>query len=76
MRSSFVMMDDPAMPALAPATDLPGEPLESGFRLRRSRDVPEATLSDAARERVFKKMQSVDEARLRAAKDGHTSYVG
>lgn len=71
-----MLMDDLAMPTEAPTTDLPGQPLVSGFRLRRSRDVPEAALSDAARERVFDKMQSVDEARLRAARDGHTAYVG
>jgi hypothetical protein len=55
---------------------LPGEALESGFRFRRPRDVPEGRLSDEARQRVIEKMDSVDEARLRAARDGHTAYIG
>lgn len=54
----------------------PGEPLESGFRFRSARLVPEARLSEPARERVLQKMDSVDEARLRAAKEGHTACVG
>jgi hypothetical protein len=59
-----------------PDGELPGEPLESGFRFRAARLVPEAKLSEPARERVLQKMDSVDEARLRAAKEGHTAYVG
>ena len=55
---------------------LPGEPLESGFEFRPARAVPEARLSDDARERVLRKMESVDKARLRAAQEGHTAYVG
>lgn len=54
------------------ASDLPGEPLQSGFQFHPAHDV----LSAEARQRVFEKMESVDEARLRAARDGHTSYVG
>jgi hypothetical protein len=57
-------------------TEPPGEPLESGFRFRPARAVPEAGLSDEARARVREKMDSVDEARLRAAREGHTAYVG
>ena len=56
--------------------EAPGEPMESGFEYRPARDVPEAQLSDEARERVLRKMDSVDEARLKAAKEGHTAYVG
>jgi hypothetical protein len=56
--------------------DLPGEPLDTGFRFRDARSVPEAQLSRDARERVLAKMDSVDEARLRAAKEGQTAYVG
>ena len=54
----------------------PGEPMGSGFRFRRARDVPDVQLSDEARQRVLRKMESVDEARLKAAKEGHTAYVG
>jgi hypothetical protein len=48
----------------------------SGFCYRPTREVPEARLSDEARERVLRKIESVDEARLKAAKEGHTAYVG
>jgi hypothetical protein len=51
-------------------------PLRSGFKYRPARDVPDAQLSAEARQRVFDKMESVEDARLRAAKDGHTAYVG
>jgi hypothetical protein len=67
------------MPDAAPTDEpleLPGKALDSGFRFRPARDVPEAQLSADARARVITKMDSVDEARLRAAKDGHTAYVG
>ncbi len=56
--------------------ELPGEPLESGFRFRKSRDAPGGMLSKEARQRVIAKMDSVDQARLRAARDGHTAYIG
>jgi hypothetical protein len=56
--------------------ELPGEPMISGFCYRPTREVPEARLSDEARERVLRKIESVDEARLKAAKEGHTAYVG
>ena len=56
--------------------ELPGEPLDSGFRFRKSRDVPGGVLSKEARQRVIDKMDSVDQARLRAARDGHTAYIG
>ena len=69
-----------AVPDDAPPSDqdetLPGEVLESGFRFRRAREVPEGRLSEDARKRVIEKMDSVDEARLRAARDGHTAYIG
>jgi hypothetical protein len=55
---------------------LPGEALDSGFRFRPARSVSQGRLSDEARRRVIEKMDSVDEARLRAAKDGHTAYIG
>lgn len=44
----------------------PGETMKSGFRYRPV--APNGGLSDAARRRVIKKMDSVDEARRRAAK--------
>lgn len=55
---------------------LPGEPLASGFTFKPTRAVPEARLSDEARARILAKMDSVDQARLRAAREGHTAYVG
>ena len=55
---------------------LPGEALESGFRFRRVREVPDGLLTNEARQRVIEKMDSVDEARLRAARDGHSAYIG
>ena len=69
-------MADPNQPAGDAAVMLPGEVLESGFRFRPARTVPEGSLSTDARRRVTEKMDSVDEARLRAAKDGHTAYIG
>ena len=51
----------------------PGEPLDSGFDFRPARTV---RLSAEALRRVIEKMDSVDEARLRAARDGHTAYIG
>lgn len=69
-------MDDSTATSDEAADVLPGEPLDSGFRFRPARNVPEARLSDAARERVLRKMESVDAARLRAAKESHTAYVG
>jgi hypothetical protein len=55
---------------------LPGEPLDSGFRFRPAREVPEQQLSGEAIDRVLQKMDSVDSARLRAAQEGQTAYVG
>lgn len=55
---------------------LPGEPLESGFAFRSASSVPEARLSPEARARVFATMESVDQARLRAARDAHSAYLG
>lgn len=52
----------------------PGEPLVSGFTPGENRRG--ARLSAAAQTRVLNKMRSVDEARMRAAKDSRTSYVG
>ncbi len=69
-------MADPNQPAGDEPVTLPGEVLESGFRFRPARTVPEARLSADARRRVIEKMESVDEARLRAARDGHTAYIG
>lgn len=57
-------------------TDLPGDPLQSGFNFRPASTVREAALPVEARRRVIEKMDSVDEARLRAARDGHTAYIG
>jgi hypothetical protein len=68
-------MGDAATPT-DEAVGRPGRPLDSGFRFRPARSVPEAELSPEARARVLEKIESVDEARLRAARDGHTSYVG
>lgn len=52
----------------------PGEPLISGFTFGGKRRG--ARLSRDAQTRVLNKMRSVDEARMRAAKDSRTSYVG
>ena len=68
-------MADPNQTAGDAPVTLPGEVLESGFRFRPARTVPERSLSADARQRVIEKMDSVDEARLRAAKDGHTAYI-
>ncbi len=54
----------------------PGEPLESGFEFRPARTVRQGRLSAEALRRVIEKMDSVEEARLRAARDGHTAYIG
>jgi hypothetical protein len=74
--STLAIMADPTPPADDVELPLPGEALESGFRFRPAREAPEARLSAEARRRVIEKMDSVDEARLRAARDGHTAYVG
>lgn len=76
MRRRLRRMADPNQPAGDEPVTLPGEVLESGFRFRPARTVPEGNLSADARRRVIEKMDSVDEARLRAAKDGHTAYIG
>lgn len=70
-----VVSDDMAVDEEA-ARALPGVALQSGFSFRPSRAVAEARLSEPARERVLAKMKSVDEARLRAAREGQTAYVG
>jgi hypothetical protein len=70
------LMPEPTASTEMSGNELPGERLESGFRFRPTRAVPEATLSEEARARVLEKMDSVDEARLRAAKEGQTAYVG
>jgi hypothetical protein len=54
----------------------PGEPLESGFEFRPARTVRQGRLSVEALRRVIDKMDSVEEARLRAARDGHSAYIG
>lgn len=51
----------------------PGTPLRTGFEVGRTNG---AQLSDDAKARVLRKMQSVDEARARAAEDSRTAYVG
>lgn len=73
---TLTRMADPNLPAGDEDVTLPGEVLDSGFRFRPARTVREGRLSDEARKRVIEKMDSVDEARLRAAKDGHTAYIG
>ena len=55
---------------------VPGEAMESGFRFRSTRIVPEGSLSADALRRVIEKMSSVDEARRRAAGDAHTGVIG
>lgn len=69
-------MDDPTAPTDEAEAVLPGEPLESGFVFRPASSVPEARLSSEARARVFDTIESVDQARLRAARDAHTAYLG
>jgi hypothetical protein len=75
MRTLSPMADPTTTPPDA-ETQLPGEALDSGFEFRSAQTMPEARLSPEARRRVIEKMESVDEARLRAARDGHTAYVG
>ena len=55
---------------------LPGEPLDSGFAYRPASQVPEASLSTDAQARVLAKMDSVDHARLVAARGSRTAYLG
>ena len=74
--SSLWAMDDIETHDNEGARDRPGVPLKSGFHFRPALDAPDARLSPEARGRVFEKMESVAEARMRAAKDGHTAYVG
>lgn len=69
-------VSDVSQPGEDELVELPGEALESGFRFRPARSVPGGRLSIEARRRVIEKMDSVDEARLRAARDGHTAYIG
>ena len=69
-------MADLNLPADDEPVTLPGEPMGSGFRFRPARAVPQGSLSGDARRRVIEKMDSVDEARLRAAKDSRTAYIG
>ncbi len=70
--SNLPRMTDRERDASHVVSELPGEPLQSGFEFGPAHEV----LSAEARRRVLEKMESVDEARLRAARDGHTSYVG
>ena len=51
----------------------PGSPLRTGFESGRK---DRGRLSEDAKQRVLKKMRSVDEARAKAAKDSRTAYVG
>jgi len=51
----------------------PGTPLRTGFESGRKGT---ALLSYEAKQRVLEKMNSVDEARARAAEDSRTAYVG
>ena len=52
----------------------PGEVLESGFRFRPVG--PEGSLSGDARRRVMEKMDGVEAARRRAARDALTAHIG
>lgn len=61
------MPDGPRVP------DLPGEPLDSGFRYR---PAPRDLLSPEARRRVDDKIESVRQARLRAKAEAGQSVVG
>lgn len=55
---------------------LPGKPLDSGFRFRPAAEHPELQLSPEARRRVLAKIESVRQARLRAAEQAGQSIVG
>jgi hypothetical protein len=66
----------PRAPEQSTEDQLPGIELKSGFRMRRADAVPSARLNDEARERVTRKIDSVDAARLHAAREGHTAYIG
>ena len=57
-------------------TDLPGVPLDSGFRFRPASEHPELLLPPAARQRVLNKIESVRLARLRAAESAAVSAIG
>lgn len=76
MRHMLGRMADPNQTTPDALGKLPGEALESGFRFRPAGSIPQGSLSADARRRVIDKMDSVDEARLRAAKDGHAAYIG
>lgn len=70
------------LPAVAEAEDelvepgFSGGPLSSGFEYRQASDFPQLRLSEAARRSVLEKMDSVDEARLRAAESSSHTYIG
>lgn len=70
--STLTRMSDESQLGANEFGEPPGEPLESGFEPT----VRQGRLSAEAMRRVIEKMDSVDEARLRAARDGHTAYIG
>lgn len=57
-------------------TPLPGVPLSSGFSYRPADELPELQLSDEAKDRVLAKMDSVADARRRAAASASTYVIG
>lgn len=67
-------MDEGDVPVAEP--ELPGEPLASGFTYGPRSEFPEIELSEEARQRILEKMDSVDEARLRAAESSNRTYIG
>lgn len=58
------------------AGGLPGRPLESGFAYRPASEFPQLRLRDEARRLVLEKMDSVDDARLKAAETSSSTYIG
>ena len=55
---------------------LPGVPLDTGFEYQSKASTPGAVLSEEARTRVLKMIESVERSRLIATEEGRTSYVG
>lgn len=58
------------------AEGLPGRPLDSGFDYEPVARFTELQLGDEAAEQVLAKIDSVDNARLRAAETSSSTYIG
>lgn len=63
-------------PEAKPRRRLPGHPLPSGFESDPPLDVPPFELSDEDVREIDEMVESVDQARLRAAEGSRRAYVG